>query len=57
MEVDVLPLVRIKQFHTISSKSFRVIWELGDPMLLSVLKREKQRLREVKCFALGHRAG
>lgn len=57
MEASILPLVRIKQFHSISSKNFRVSEDLGKPTILLFLKIEKQRLREVKCFALGHIAG
>lgn len=57
MEAGILPLVRIKQFHRISSKNFRVSEDLGKPTVLLFLKIEEQRLREVKRFALGHTAG
>lgn len=47
----------VLQFHRISSKNFRVSRDLEEPTVVLFLKIEKQRLREVKCFAPGHTAG
>lgn len=47
----------VLRFHRISSKNCRVSRDLEEPMVVLFLKIEKQRLREVKCFALGHTAG
>lgn len=47
----------VLQFHRISSKNFRVSRDLEEPTVILFLKTERQGLREVKCFALGHTAG
>lgn len=60
LEAGSSPLVRMQQsfqFHRFSSKNFRVIKDLEEPTILLFLKLEKQKLREVKWFTLGHTAG
>lgn len=47
----------VLQFPRTSSKNFRGSRDLAEPTVILSLKIEEQRLREGKCFALGHTAG